>query len=88
MDEEKNLYFSIQIMALKKKLETTPENFEGLNNVFRTDARDLSRYFCGKYKTLKDAELQLDAVKKKYNSAFVVAFLNDELISVKKALGE
>ena len=83
-----DLYFSIQIMALKKKLETTPENFEGLNNVFRTDARDLSRYFCGKYKTLKDAELQLDAVKKKYNSAFVVAFLNDELISVKKALGE
>ncbi len=84
--KENDLFYSVQIAALKKKLNTTPENFEGLTNVFREDAEKLSRYFSGKYKSLKEAELQLETIKKKYPSAFVVAFLNNQLISVKMAL--
>jgi len=80
------LYFSVQLMALKNKLEPTAENFNGLKNVFRVDANDYSRYFSGKYKTLEEAELQRQALLKKYSTAYVVAFENDELISVKKAL--
>lgn len=81
-----DLFYSVQIAALKKKLDTSPENFEGLTNVFREDAEKLSRYFSGRYKSLNEAEVQLKNIKKKYPSAFVVAFRNNQLISVKMAL--
>ncbi len=83
---QNELYFSVQLMALKRKLEPSAENFNGLKNVFRVDANDYSRYFSGKYKTLEEAELQRESLLKKYGSAYVVAFENNELISVKKAL--
>jgi len=81
-----NLYYSVQIAALKKKLDPTPKNFEGLKNVFRIDSPELSRYFSGKYESLKEAETQLDLIKRKYPSAFTVAFRDNQLISVKMAL--
>ncbi|HPF51290.1 MAG TPA: N-acetylmuramoyl-L-alanine amidase [Draconibacterium sp.] len=81
---ETDLYYSVQIMALKKKLEPTAENFKGLENVFRVDAKDYSRYFCGKFQKLKDAENQQQLILSHYPSAFVVAFQNNQLISVKK----
>jgi len=79
-----DLYYSVQIMALKKKMEPTAENFKGLKNIFRVDAKDYSRYFCGKFQTLKDAENQQQLIVSQYPSAFVVAFQNNQLISVKK----
>lgn len=81
---ETELYYSVQIMALKKRLDPSPANFKGLKNVFRQDSSDLSRYFSGKYKTLEEAELQLKIIQTQYSGAFVVAFKNNELISVKK----
>jgi N-acetylmuramoyl-L-alanine amidase len=77
-------YYSIQIMALKKKLATTPENFSGLNNVFRIDAPDISRYYSGRYSSLEKAESNKELLISTYESAFVVAFTNNELIPVKK----
>ncbi|MFV0592848.1 MAG: N-acetylmuramoyl-L-alanine amidase [Draconibacterium sp.] len=79
------LFYSVQIAALRKKLDPTPKNFEGLTNVFRQDAKKLNRYFSGEYKSFPEAQSQLEIVKKKYPSAFVVAFRNNELISVKMA---
>jgi N-acetylmuramoyl-L-alanine amidase len=82
--EEEVQYYSIQIMALKKKLDTTPENFSGLNNVFRIDAPDISRYYSGRYSSLEKAESNKELLISTYESAFVVAFKNNELIPVKK----
>lgn len=79
-----DLFYSIQIMALRKKLEPTPANFNGLKNIFRVDDKRISRYFSGKYATLEEAELNLGLISTKYESAFVVAFQNNELISLKK----
>ena len=81
---ESNIYYSVQIMALKKKLEPKAENFKGLQNVFRVDSNDFSRYYSGKFKSLEEAEMQQHVVVEKYPSAFVVAFENNQLISVKK----
>ena len=85
-EPEDNIFYSVQIMALKKKIETTPANFDGLNNVFRIDGKNISRYFSGKYPTLEDAEINQKIIQSKYESAFVVAFKNNQLISVKKLL--
>lgn len=83
-ETEDDMYYSVQIMALKKKLEPSSANFNGLKNIFRVDASDFSRYFCGRFKTIEDADNQLRLILDKYPSAFVVAFKNDQLISLKK----
>jgi N-acetylmuramoyl-L-alanine amidase len=82
----KKLYFSVQIMALKRKLEATPENFKGEKEVFRVDSPKISRYFSGKFDTLEKANAEKDRLNPNYKNAFVVAFENNALISVKKAL--
>lgn len=81
-----NLFFSVQIAASAKKMETNPSNFKGEKNIFRVDAKDISRYFSGKFQTLKDAENEKKRIQGKFPESFVVAFENNELISVKKAL--
>ncbi len=89
-DTEENakpdVYFSVQIMALKKRLEPTPENFKGEPNVFRVEAPTINRYFSGKFETLAEANNEKQRIRGKYERAFVVAFQNNELISVKKAV--
>ena len=83
-----NIFFSVQIMALKRKLETNSANFKGEKNIFIIEAEDINRYFSGKFKTIKEAETEKCRIQNKYKSAFVVAFENNKLISVKKALGK
>ena len=73
-------------MALKRKLDTTPTNFMGEKNIFRVDAPNISRYFSGKFHTLEEANAERNRIRRNYENAFVVAFENNELISVKKVL--
>jgi N-acetylmuramoyl-L-alanine amidase len=82
---DKNLYYLVQVMALKKKIKTTPENFRGETAVFSVTSTDFSRYFIGKFKTEREAEQERRRIIKKYPNAFIVAFRNNALISVKKA---
>lgn len=83
-----NIFFTVQIMALKRKLETNSANFKGEKDIFIIEAEDINRYFSGKFKTIKEAETEKYRIQNKYKSAFVVAFENNKLISVKKALGK
>ena len=78
------IFYSVQIMALTRKLETTAANFKGEQNIFSMQGNNLNRYFSGKYKSLEEAELELSRIRAKYPNAFVVAFKNNKLISVKK----
>jgi len=86
--ETNNIYFSIQIAASAKKIDTSPSNFKGEKNVFRIDSEDVTRYYSGKYKNYNDAVNEKKRIEKKYPQAFIVAFESNELISVKKALGK
>ena len=83
-----NIYFSVQIMALKRKLETTPANFKGEKNIFIVESEDINRYYSGKFDKMEDAETEKNRIQNKYESSFVVAFENNKLISVKKAPGK
>jgi N-acetylmuramoyl-L-alanine amidase len=83
-----NIYFSIQIAASKKKMETSPSNFKGEKNIFRIDSEDITRYYSGKYENYNDVVNEKKRIEKKYPQSFIVAFENNELISVKKALGK
>jgi len=77
------VYYSVQLMALRKKIAPSPENFKGLDDVFRVDDTNISRYFSGKYASLQEAENHRSTLLPHFKSAFVVAFKNNRLISLK-----
>ncbi len=78
------LFFSVQFLASKRKFK--PSKFKGEEQVFRKDDENISRYFSGRFYNYNDAIIEKERIKKKYHEAFVVAFENGELISLKKAL--
>lgn len=79
------IYFSVQIGASKKKLNPTPSNFKGEQNIFRIQSRTLLKYFSGKFDNYEEAVKEKNRIEEKFPDAFVVAFENNELIPVKKA---
>ncbi len=82
------IFFSVQIMALKRKIETTPENFKGEKNIFRMESTNINRYYSGRFDSLEKAEEERIRIQNKFENAFVVAFEKDKTISVKKALSK
>ncbi|QIA08104.1 N-acetylmuramoyl-L-alanine amidase family protein [Draconibacterium halophilum] len=78
------LIYSVQIMALTRKIETTPANFKGEQNIFRIEGQNLSRYFSGNFKSIGEAEQEQNRISTEYPNAFVVALKNNKLISIKK----
>lgn len=79
------IYFSVQIGASKKKLNPTPSNFKGEEKIFRIQSTTLLKYFSGKFDNYEEAVQEKNRIQNKFPDAFVVAFENNELISVKKA---
>ena len=83
-----DVFYSVQIIALTRKLEATPANFKGEQNIFRVEGPNLNRYFSGRFKSIEEAGAEQRRINSKYPNAFVVAFKNNKLISVKKLTDE
>lgn len=81
-----SVYFSVQIMALKRRLEITPTNFKDEKNIFIVQSKEINRYYSGKFNSLQKAQVEKNRLQNKFPGAFVVAFDDNQLISVKKAL--
>lgn len=84
--DESSLFFSIQIASLSRNIEPAPVNFKGEKNVFVKYTGTGYRYFSGKHASAEEARAEQKRLQKKFKGAFVVAFENDELIPVDKAL--
>jgi len=78
--------FSVQIASLSKPLETNAANFKGENDIFMKQDNKVYKYFSGKFISADQAREEQKRLRKKFNGAFVVAFKNDELVPVTKAL--
>jgi len=85
-DANENLYFSVQIAASKRSLQTIPSNFKGENSVFKISSGEIHRYYCGRYSNYTDALAEKSRLQRKFGDAFVVAFKNNELVPLKKVL--
>ena len=72
-EQATHIYYSIQLGAGKDKLILTPDNFNGLKDVFYIEEDGLFKYYYGKTSTYKEITLLLPEVKSKYPSAYVVA---------------
>ena len=66
-------YYSIQVMALGKKLSQNDSNFKGLTcDAVKSDDSSIYKYVYGKFASAKEAASKLTEVKKKFPEAFVV----------------
>ncbi|TBW29243.1 N-acetylmuramoyl-L-alanine amidase [Gramella sp. KN1008] len=83
----KDVTFKVQLAAGSKKLETKPYNFKGLQNIERTKEGKLYKYYYGETSDyLKIQQIHQEAIKKGYPDSYIVAFKNDDKISVNEAL--
>ncbi len=86
---EDGIVFKVQVAAGSTKLEPSPQNFKGLENLTREYDGRFYRYYYKSTLDYLEAESNLDFVKKKgFTSAFIVAYDNqlNEKISLSKAL--
>lgn len=85
--ETANIIFKVQIAASSKKLALKPYNFNGLDELSRKKKGKIWRYFYGETKDYNQAILMKDiVVSRGYTTAFVVAYLNGDRISIENAI--
>ncbi len=86
IENESNIYFSVQIASLSKEVKTQPENFKGEQNIFMQKKGNGYRYFSGRFASAEEARAEQKRLQKKFTGAFVVAFINNELVPANKAM--
>ena len=83
----KDVKFKVQIAASSRKLDAKPYNFKGLSDISRKKQNTLYKYFYGETSDYNEAvALKEKAKSKGYSSCFIVAYKNNDRISVEEAL--
>ncbi|MBW6535934.1 MAG: N-acetylmuramoyl-L-alanine amidase [Mariniphaga sp.] len=82
---ENNIFFSVQIASLSNPVEINATNFKGESEIFMQNQGQVYRYFSGRFKSVQHARKEQKRLQNKFNGAFVVAFVNNELVSVQTA---
>jgi N-acetylmuramoyl-L-alanine amidase len=82
----KKISYKVQIAASKNKIGIFPYNFKGLKPIHRIKNGMMYRYYYGDSKKHKNAKIDLSkAIKRGFKTAFLVAFLNGNSISIEEA---
>lgn len=82
-----NIVFKVQISSGKNKIDVKPNNFKGLRDVQIVRVGSYYKYYFGSTHDYTDAVKSLQKAKKVgFSSAFLVAFKDNEKISVSEAL--
>ncbi len=87
-DTTKQLFFSVQIASSKNKIETEPQNFKGLENVFILQENKVYKYLVHKEIDYEKLKSELPRIQQLYSSAYIVAVQNNRRINLQKALQE
>jgi N-acetylmuramoyl-L-alanine amidase len=79
--------FKVQLSASVKKLELIPTNFKGLKDITMSTEGKFYKYMYGETESYDDAKKLLQEAKSKgFNTAYLIAFKNGEMISVQDAI--
>ncbi|WP_026916239.1 N-acetylmuramoyl-L-alanine amidase family protein [Christiangramia portivictoriae] len=83
----KDILFRVQLAAGSKKLDTKPYNFKGIKDVSREKEGKLYKYYYGATSDyLKIQRMHSEAVKSGYPDSYIVAFRNEQKITLNDAL--
>ncbi|MDA0741707.1 MAG: N-acetylmuramoyl-L-alanine amidase [Bacteroidetes bacterium] len=82
---EMDLFFAVQIAVSRNDLPCLPENFKGVESVWKQEQYGLYKYYCGKLATFTDAEALKQNVVAQYPDAYLVAFEKDKKIDLNEA---
>ena len=81
-----DIWFSVQVAAFSKQKKISPKNFQNETTIFEQSSSNFHRYFSGRFSNIEKAREEETRLQAKFSGAFIVAFENEKLISVKKAL--
>ena len=82
---EMELFFAVQIAVSRNDLPCLPENFKGVESVWKQEQYGLYKYYSGKLTTFIDAEALKQNVVTQYPDAYLVAFEKDKKIDLNEA---
>lgn len=83
----KGVLYKVQLSASTKKLELSPKNFKGLDNISISNGGNLYKYMYGQTSNYEEAKKLLQEAKSKgYSSAYLIAFKEGKSISIQEAL--
>lgn len=80
-----SLFFAVQLAVSRNDLDCAPENFKGLEGVWKEEQYGLFKYYCGKISTYKEVEALKTTVVEHYPDAYIVAFEKDRKIDLNEA---
>ncbi|MDR1985163.1 MAG: N-acetylmuramoyl-L-alanine amidase [Prevotellaceae bacterium] len=75
--------YSVQVMAITKKIPTTSKNFNGLKNVKCIKSGQYYKYITGSFKELNEAKRLSKSLQKDFKGAFVVEVDGNNLTAVR-----
>jgi len=85
----KNVIFKVQLLATKKKIYLSPQNFRGLKDLSMLKENGLYKYFAGHTSDFeKIREIKGEARYKSFNSAFIVAYVNGKRVPLQEVLNK
>ncbi|MCL1850269.1 MAG: N-acetylmuramoyl-L-alanine amidase [Bacteroidetes bacterium] len=83
--DDNNIRFRIQFFISKDNLNTSDKKFSSITEVKKYYENGVWKYTAGDFKTLEEAQDKLKEVKKYFSDAFIIAFNNEQKISVAEA---
>ncbi len=85
--EAENIVFKIQLLISKDKIPLNSKDFKGIKGVHSYFENGFNKYMVGSEISIVDANKLCQDIKEKgFKDAFIIAFRNDERISIKEAL--
>jgi N-acetylmuramoyl-L-alanine amidase len=85
LDVPSVLFFSVQLAVSRNDLSCEPQNFKGLEGVWKEEQYGLFKYYCGKISSFKEAEALKVTASEQYPDAYIVAFEKDRKIDLNEA---
>jgi N-acetylmuramoyl-L-alanine amidase len=82
------IIFMVQIATSSARIETRPENFQGLNNVVEIRSQDQTKYATGNFNDYLSAVNYRKEIEKVFPDAFVIALKDNKILPLQQAMDE
>ena len=82
------IVFMVQIATSSARIETSPENFRGLNNVIELKGQGQSKYAVGNFNDYTSAVSYRKEIEEIFPDAFVIAIKDNKILPLQQAIDE